>query len=183
MIILPVLFQLAWSHDSEGFIIIGKGPDSALVMYSLTTPTNKRETPTTTTDELGGVPSASLQLCWQVKASDTLIEDDKNTAAFVMGEVTPSGHVFTVQERAEHPTVMQLWRSVDGALLQTAAVPPCVKSGGSVGVGTTFMSVHSNGCYAMGVQGGRVLIVKDDLTITATITVVSARVCVMCEGV
>ncbi len=140
-------------------------------MYRLATPLNEGED-----------SNVNLHQCWQVKAIDCEagVKDDKTTPAFVMGEMMPSGYLLTVRERVSYPTYMQLW-SMEGVLLKTTPVP-CMKSGG-VSVETMFISVHSNGCYAIGVQGGRVLMVKDDLTISATLNVVSVcvRECVECD--
>ncbi len=142
-------------------------------MYDIITSTNE-----------GGLPTTKLQLAWQVKAGHTdpqtttnnspqAAKDDEYVNAFYMGEMTSTGCVLAVKERTDRPTNMQLFDG-EGKLLKMSSLPP-VKSGG-VRVETLYISECHNGCYALGVQGGRVLIVRDDLTVTATINVVS--VCV-----
>ncbi len=101
-------------------------------------------------------------------------KDDQYVNAFYMGEITSTGCVLAVEEQTDRATTMQLFDG-EGRLLKMSSLPP-VKSGG-VRVETLYMSECHNGCYALGVQGGRVLIVRDDLTVTATINVVSVCVC------
>ena len=181
MVCINQLLQLAWSHDSKRFIVIGIGPNSSIVMYDIITSTNE-----------GGPPTAKLQLAWQVKAGQTdppqkttsnspeATKDDQYVNAFYMGEITSTGYVLAVKEQTDRATTMQLFDG-EGRLLKMSSLPP-VKSGG-VRVETLYMSESYNGCYALGVQGGRVLIVRDDLTVTATINVVSVCVCeCVCVG-
>ncbi len=171
MVCINQLLQLAWSHDSKRFIVIGIGPNSSIVMYDIITSTNE-----------GGPPTTKLQLAWQVNAGHTgppqtttsnspeATKDDQYVNAFYMGEITSTGCVLAVEEQTDRATTMQLFDG-EGRLLKMSSLPP-VKSGG-VRVETLYMSECHNGCYALGVQGGRVLIVRDDLTVTATINVVS----------
>ena len=139
----------------------------------------------------GGSPVTKLQLAWQVKAGHTdppqsqthsdppqsldtptpqSAVDYQYVDAFYMGEVTPSGHVLAVEERPGRHTLMQLL-SREGKVVKIATIES--EKSGDPRVETLFISEYRGGCYGIGVQGGRVLIVREDLHISAAFNVVS----------
>lgn len=202
--IVPIFFislQLAWSHDSKDFLIIGNGRNSSVVMYNVLSQVNDRD-----------VPTLKLKQAWQVKAGRCGIDKDpkeyqspiidqqrlesigRESAveyhygdAFYMGEITPSGNVIAIEERPGHVTLIELY-SPEGRLIKTVelklkdgvVVNQPAREERDVGekekddsVRTLFMSTYKNGCYAIGVQGGTVVMLRENLEILTTIKVVS----------
>ena len=116
--------------------------------------------------------------------------------AFYMAEINPSGNVFAVEERPEQSTLARLY-SPSGELLNTSelCVPTAdnpttnaagMKESSVAGVSggdkrsaiqTLLISTYKDGCYALVVQGGYVLLVDAELlTITKSFKVVSTPI-------
>ena len=176
--------QLAWSHDSKRFLIVGNGVNSSVVMYSV---------------QLGSDKPVLEQL-WQVKAieevqaqevvkgqssevkvqrSDESAVGDApgNTAkhykykdAFYMAEINPSGKTVAVKEREAGSTVVQLF-SVEGKLLKSTELR---LDGTDKKLDAVLMSTYSKGQYAVAVQGGNVFIIAaETLDVISVIRTVS----------
>ena len=190
-IVLFQSLQLAWSHDSKKFLIIGNGYNSSVVMYNVISQDNDRD-----------VPTLKLKQAWQVKAGidndqapnvyDQRLESTGRECAveyhygdaFYMGEITPSGNVIAIEERPGRVTLIELY-SPKGQLMKTVELKlkdrvvnhPTGQDGGEEkekidSVRTLYMSTCRNGCYAVGVQGGTVVMVGENLEILTTIKVV-----------
>ena len=178
--------QLAWSHDSKRFLIVGNGVNSSVVMYSV---------------QLGSSKPVLEQL-WQVKAKeevkgqssevkvqrstencdsehsdavrDTLTENTakyyKYKDAFYMAEINPSGNTVAVKEMEAGSTLVQLF-SVEGKLLKSTELR---LDGIDKKLDAVMMSTYSKGHYAVAMQGGNVFIIAaetlDVLSIIKTVS-------------
>lgn len=176
--------QLAWSHDSKRFLIVGNGVNSSVVMYSVQLDSSK----------------PVLEQLWQVKAKeemkgqssevkvqtencdsehsdtvrDTLTENTakyyKYKDAFYMAEINPSGNTVAVKEMEAGSTLVQLF-SVEGKLLKSTELR---LDGIDKKLDAVLMSTYSKGHYAVAVQGGNVFIITaetlDVLSIIKTVS-------------
>lgn len=186
--------QLAWSHDSKRFLVIGNGKDSSVVVYNVVLQ-----------DCESGLPSLKLKQAWHVEAgnfeihkhlkdssppkdssqaspSTTRTESDEESRygdAFYMGEITTSGNVFAIKERPGHATLMELY-SPDGQLIKSANLELMDnaekgshrKEENVTALKTLFMSTYMNGCYAIGANSGIVFFVNENLEFLSVINVV-----------
>lgn len=183
---------MAWSHDSQRFLVVGNGHNSSVVVYELVYSNQDESVPQlreawrvragqspehhdgNTREENGGKAQAAqkpLAPSSVVNSKDSGLEYQYGDA-FYMAEINPSGNVFAVEERPHKSTLARLY-SPSGGLLKTSELnvptstsPPAADAGGLV-VQTLLISTYKGGLYALVVQGGYVLFVDaEQLSIT-----------------
>ena len=94
--------------------------------------------------------------------------------AFVMAEITPAGNVIAVEERQDGNSFIQLFSPEGKCLGRNKVEGSSITGGCSQQFHTLFISSYKNGCYAIGVQGGTVVLVHSEtLKITSSFNVVS----------
>jgi hypothetical protein len=163
--------QLAWSHNSRAFLAIGNGKDSALVVYSVS-----KE------------PSLTVKQLWVLRAMDCPIpvsdqlppdparERSPQTSAakdpagghlpgekaLYMAEFNPSGNIFAVEEVFYRTTLIHLV-SPKGKVLKSMDVMAKFGERDSRPVNSLFISTYHEGIYALGLEGGTVVLVDAEL--------------------
>ncbi len=125
---------------------------------------------------LGNNPSG----CGQEEKARSTRKDYNYIDAFYMAEITPTGNVLAIEERRRGDTLVQLYHP-DGRLLRVRELD--LEAGGSGGgrgergserLHTLFISSYKDGCYAIGIQGGFVMLVDaETLEVVSSFKVVS----------
>ena len=150
LLLLLLCVQLAWSHDSRRFLIVGNGHNSSVVVYDIVCTDHDEES------------TPKLKEAWRVRAGQGFASADphhidsqtqkkssdkdcdtqdtlKSTInlkcsgleyqygdAFYMAEINPSGNVFAVEERPQKSTLARLYSS-SGELLKTSELSIPIK--------------------------------------------------------
>ena len=83
--------------------------------------------------------------------------DYKYENGFFMAEINPSGKVFTVKELPYKTTLVQLVSS-DGEVVKSEDLMAVIKDRVKRPVNTLFISAFHDGVYAIGVEGGRLVL-------------------------
>ena len=122
----------------------------------------------------GQIPAAATSGCHGNNPSNQTTGKDYNYGnAFYMAEITPAGNVIAVEERQHGSTSVQLF-SPDGEAVKETELQV---EGSEKKIHTLFISTYRNGCYAIGVQGGYVVLVEaETLRIINKFKVVSLNV-------
>ncbi len=124
--------------------------------------------PPSASDEAGG--------CGQVEGVRFTGKDYNYGDAFYMAEITPAGNVLAVEERREGGTYVHLYSSA-GTLLRVRQLGNQGARDGEINLKslhTLFISSYKDGCCAIGIQGGLVLLIDaESLEVASSIKVVS----------
>lgn len=170
--------QLAWSHDSKMFLVVGNGKNSSIVVYSVameesdltlrelwvlpakkcppSNPTSSQEDPTT---------SAARPSMDKVSASEDSGRNYQYENAFCMAEFNPSGNIFAVEEIPYQTTMVHLV-SPEGVIVRSVDLMAGISERDASKrrpVNTVFISAHHNGLYAIGLEGGRMVLMEAEL--------------------
>lgn len=93
--------------------------------------------------------------------------------AFYMAEITPAGNVIAIQEREKGGTFVHLY-CPEGKLLRVKELEVSKEESNSTTLHTLFISSYQDGCYAIGLQGGVVVLLEaETLEIASSFKVVS----------
>ena len=133
--------QLAWSHDSRRFLVVGNGHNSSVVVYDIINSNDKESKVAPKLKEAwrvrAGQPFNSLEKASGEKDKENVKDENTEKAsasavnskdsgleyqygdAFYMAEINPSGNVFAVEERPKKTTLARLY-SPSGELLKTS---------------------------------------------------------------
>lgn len=159
------------------FLVLGNGKESSIVMYTVGTgeasgftlsrawvlPAKGCPTPSNAEDDNSQLkpdfPTASV--------NEARSEPGKNypyEKAFFMAEFNPSGNIFAVEEIPYTSTLVHLV-SPSGVVVKTVDLLAMIGDLESWRrpVNTVFISAHHEGVYAVGLEGGRVVLVDAEL--------------------
>lgn len=156
------------------FLAIGNGRDSSLMVCSIS-----KEDSTVTLTQLWVLRAADCPS--SVADGDHTQQDPATNAgkdcegqapasrehypgekAFYMAEFNPSGNIFAVEEVPYRTTLVHLV-SPDGRVVRSMDLMARVGDQESRPVNSLFISAHHDGTYAIGLQGGRVVLVDAEL--------------------
>ena len=186
--------QLAWSHDSKRFLIVGNGFNSSVVVYDVITQ-DDRQNPAHIKQAWQTKTDQSQMTSQGVRTTDPPVSEAlKNTGwdyhygnAYYMAEINLSGNVLAVEERPKKTTLVHLY-SPEGKLLKTAELRVTAEEvekekegasedSGDVAVHTLLISKYNSGFYAIAVQGSHVILLgAESLETEQTFKVVSVYV-------
>lgn len=171
--------QLAWSHDSKMFLVIGNGKDSSIVVYSIITeesdltlrelwvlPTKDCPPSTPKSSQQDPTTSAARDSKEEVSAGDHSGRNYPYENAFFMAEFNPSGNIFAVEEIPYQTTMIHLV-SPEGGVMRSVDLMAGISEQDSCckrrPVNTVFISAHHDGLYAIGLEGGRVVLMDAEM--------------------
>ena len=172
---------MAWSKDSQRLVVVGNGLLSALVVYNISydQDTNHRlmlawVLPASNNSETSAGPSKKME------KEETDMELSGHNYPYVtsycMAEFNPDGNLFAVKELPYETAVVQLV-SPDGTELRSVDLMLAMKEKDYARrpVQTLFTSAFHDGIYAVGVQGGKVVLVDaEKLDVMVTLNAVSS---------
>lgn len=167
--------QLAWSHDSKSFLVIGNGKNSSLVVYSIDT-----EKPDSSLRELWVLPVKNCPSTPNSRQQDPTTREARESEvsvggsserdypyknAFYMAEFNPSGNIFAVEEIPYQTSMVHLV-SPAGDIVRSLDLMAGISEQESCRrrpVNTLFLSAHHDGQYAVGLERGSVVLVDAEL--------------------
>lgn len=156
------------------FLSVGNGKDSSLVVYSISTEESSitlrqlwvlcvKDCPSSVADgdhsQQDPATSAASESEAQASDSDRHHPGEK---AFYMAEFNPSGNIFAVEEVPYRTTLIHLV-SPDGRVMRSVDLMARVGDQDSRPVNTMFISAHHDGMYAIGLEGGRMVLMDAEL--------------------
>lgn len=180
--------QLAWSHDSKKFLIIGNGKNSSIVVYSIVMEESDftlrelwvlpaKDCPPFNPNSGQRDPTTSAAVLSEERGSTSQDSGRKYPYknAFFMAEFNPSGNIFAVEELPYQTTMIHLV-SPEGRIVKSVDLMAAISEQDSCKrrpVNTVFISAHHCGLYAIGLEGGRMALMEAELLqITKTFKVV-----------